>query len=192
MGMKVDREKYKQYLAENGFSAEEVMTEIMRLTVIEAVSSIKIDDYIPYGEQYDKYKELFNIINSAGWDGDPTFESVDRYMHFCLQCYEVRRTAYEIVACDGRSYTLYAEKADISGRISMQFYGITPPSVGAVLELPDAMLQESDGRPLFSNHWLALGVPQKQSTFPEDFNIENDFAFLILGDERIPLQRYYG
>lgn len=190
--MVIDRDKYKQYLYAEGFSDEEVSTEIARLTIIEAVSFVKIDDYIPYGEQYRKYRALFEIINKAGWDGDQAYESVDRYMQFCLQLNDVRRTAYEIVACEGTRYALQAEKGDLSGHISMQFYGITPPPVGSVLELPDAMLRNGDDAPLFSNQWLALGTPKEKYTFPDHFNIEKDFAFLTVGDERIALQRYYG
>ena len=190
--MVIDRNKYKQYLREEGFTEEEASSEMARLFFAETISSVKIDEYIPYGEQYKKYWRLFNILTKNGLDSDLTYQTMDRYMHYCLQVNGTQRTAYKVVACVNSRFALEAEDPDRSGSILIEFHKVTPPPVGSTLELPDAMLQGKEDGPLFSNSRLTLGAPLETCTFPEDFKIEDDFAFLTVGEERIALQRYYG
>ncbi len=68
------------------------------------------------------------------------------------------------------------------------------PAVGDELELPDSMLYEDIGRPIFSNHVLSFGLPYDDVAFPESFNIEEDYAYLTYKrtSKRILIQRFYG
>ena len=78
--------------------------------------------------------------------------------------------------------------------ITCEFFDVEKPNVYDVLELPDSMLcYDINGR-IIDNDMLCLGIPDEKAPIPKDFNIEEDYAYLIYTktNKRVLLQRYYG
>ena len=88
--------------------------------------------------------------------------------------------------------TLVDEKKTIE--LVFEFHSIEKPSVGDVLELPDIMLYYYENGVKTQNQMLCFGVPDKNLSVPEDFNIQEDYAFIIYTktNNRVLMQRYYG
>lgn len=94
-------------------------------------------------------------------------------------------------------YILFSEKYKKSFEIHINWLdhnALEKAEVGDMLELPDSMLYEDVGRPIFSNHELSFGVPRDDVAFPKDYNIEEDHAYLTYGKtmKRVLIQRFYG
>ena len=92
-------------------------------------------------------------------------------------------------------YVLFSEKYGKRFKTGMDFYdGLAAPEVGDIIELPDCMLYEYAGRPMFSVHELYFGLPNKDVAVPQQFNIEEDYAYITYKktNRRLLLQRFYG
>ena len=94
-------------------------------------------------------------------------------------------------------YAMFSEKYNRSFEVGINWLAedkLKRPDVGDLFELPDCMLYEDTGRPIFSIQELSFGLPGDNVALPKDFNIEEDYAYLTykLSKERVLLQRYYG
>ncbi len=91
-------------------------------------------------------------------------------------------------------YLLLSEKYEKTFEMTLGFLHIKKPEIGDILELPDKMIYESDGRSYYTNRELYLGEPSDAVAFPYMFNIENDYCYLTYKKEnkRVMLQRFYG
>ena len=92
------------------------------------------------------------------------------------------------------NFVLLSLKYQRRVEMSLGFIGIDKPNKGDILSLPDSMLREEDGSPLFSNYMLSFGKPDKKIAIPKGFNIEQDYAYIYYraDKKRILVQRYYG
>lgn len=91
-------------------------------------------------------------------------------------------------------YSLFSEKYNESFEVNFNFLdNVDRPEIDDILELPDCMLYEDIGRPMFSIHELSFGIPCDRVAIPDGFNIEEDYAYLTYKkkNKRLLLQRYY-